>query len=469
MARTHVFLIIVALLACAVLITINHYSSRINSSIRAYVAGESYYSKGQKDASRQLAFYLLSGDERHYELFKEYLQIPLGDSIARVNLQNGGHIDTVRAGFLQGMNHPDDVDDLIWLFKNFQHLSFMSKAIDIWRDADGLIAELNQLGKLINVHNQNIYASNYEDKNGLRQAAEEVWLLEIEELTNSLTAKEREFSRHMGETARYIGGILYFFNILFILLTIGSATLLFIRLLRGMQESKNQLIIKNENLRDLNHRLDHFIYASSHDLKAPINNMEGLMGMIDKSSLPKGDLILLEKMSFVMANLKQTIHDIEALIKTDRLGQGDKEEIDLRSLIKQIITENEFGIEQSNADIKMELEAERLIYPKIAMKSILQNLISNALKYRSPDRNCQIRIKSWQEGEHSFISVSDNGIGLDLSKSGEKLFGMFKRFHSHVPGSGLGLYAVKQAIERNGGSISVSSEVQKGTTFVIKL
>lgn len=467
LSNPQLLLVAIALLSCGILITVNHYSSRVNASIRAYVAGESYYSKGQKDASRQLAFYLIHQDDHYYDLFKVYLKAPLGDSIARVNLLNEGPLDTIRAGFLQGKNHPDDLHHLIWLFQNFQNVPFMARAIEIWAEADGLVAELNQLADDIYADYQRTEASGLASENGFAYDQKLQWLNEIEDLTNKLTLKEREFTQHLTETSGKISTLLFYINIGIVLLIIGSATALWALLFRSVQTGKAELSIKNAELLATNYRLDHFIYATSHDLKSPINNLEGLLNLLKKEELSSENQVLTDKMQYTVDSLRQTILDIENLIKTDRLGSGDAEELDLEGLIEAVLKENEVALSESNAEVHRDIQCKTVYYPRTAMKSVLQNLISNAIKYRSPDRQCVIRIETERKGERIILRIADNGLGIDLAKNGEKLFGMFSRFHSHVPGSGLGLYAVKQVIERNGGRIELNSEPDKGTTLVV--
>ncbi len=469
LSRPQWLLLLIAFLSAGALITLNYYSGRVISSIRAYIAAESFYSKGQKDASRQLAFFLVNQDEQYFELFKELIKTPLGDSIARVNLLKGGSIDTIRAGFIQAQNHPDDIELLIWVFQTFEKVPFMARAIQIWGEGDGLVSQLNELADRIQDDYQYALLTETPASNGLRKEQQLIWLSEIETLTNALTAKEREFTTHMGITARGIGSLLFLINILMVFLIIGSASAMWATLLFKVQKSKLDLTQKNLELQTTNSRLDHFIYASSHDLKAPISNLEGLLRHLDKNLIGSTNTMLLEKMDMSIGALKGTITAIEELIKTDRLGSGDAVEIQLEELIREVISENEMAIADANANIHCELHCKSVIYPRLALKSIFQNLLSNAVKYRSPQRDCEIRIESEQIGSRTILRIVDNGLGIDLDKNGNQIFGMFKRFHSHVQGSGLGLYAVKQVVQRNGGSIHVRSQPNAGTTFEVEL
>lgn len=460
-------LMLTVALSCGILGTVNYYTSKTTSALRAYVNGESYYSKGQKDASRQLAFYLIDPDIRFYKQFKEDISIPLGDSIARVNMQRGGHIDTIRAGFIQAKNHPDDAEEMIWLFTTFENVSFMAEAIHIWTEADGLVAKLNEMGHEVHADQLRNAMRGEIVADSTSRALQLQRLDEINALTNALTAKEREFSEHMGHTARKITGMLLVANILLILLIVGCSALLSAAMVTRLLRSKAELAQRNNELVETNKRLDHFIYASSHDLKAPINNIQGLLGIMQHDTSEGSRKELIAKIGFSLDSLGHTITDIENLMKADRLGHGDAEPVRFEDVYEKIMIENEVNFRLQDITFHTDFACEGMHYPPLALKSVMQNLISNAVKYRAEDRPAVVRISTKTTAEGIILDVSDNGIGMDLEKHGHKLFGMFKRLHSHVPGSGLGLYAVKQVVEKNGGKIEVQSEVNVGSRFFV--
>ena len=101
------------------------------------------------------------------------------------------------------------------------------------------------------------------------------------------------------------------------------------------------------------------------------------------------------------------------------------------------------------------------------LRSIIYNLLSNALKYRHPDRAPVVHLRSHLEGRYAVLSVQDNGLGLNLDQDGSKLFALFQRLHDHVEGSGIGLYMVKKIVENAGGRIEVSSQQGVGSTFSV--
>ncbi|MFD3003437.1 ATP-binding protein [Pontibacter toksunensis] len=122
-------------------------------------------------------------------------------------------------------------------------------------------------------------------------------------------------------------------------------------------------------------------------------------------------------------------------------------------------------IKQAGAEIQVAIQECGLIdFSSKNARSIVYNLVSNALKYRSPERQLLIQIDCYLQENYQVLSVKDNGLGMDLTDK-SKLFGMFKRLHDHVEGTGVGLYIVKKIVENAGGRIEVESKVNEGATF----
>ena len=108
-----------------------------------------------------------------------------------------------------------------------------------------------------------------------------------------------------------------------------------------------------------------------------------------------------------------------------------------------------------------------LLFSAKNLRSVVYNLLSNALKYRHPERAPAVRLSYQAIGDYQVLAVQDNGLGLDLAQGQERLFAMFQRLHTHVEGTGLGLYMVKRMVENAGGRIEVQSQLGKGTTFSV--
>jgi len=172
----------------------------VMSSVRAYVAGESMYSKGQKDAQLHMRTWLLTREEGEYRRFVEALAIPEGDARARRALQRSRpDAEAARQGLLDGQNHPDDIDGMIRLFVWGQHVPFMARAIRTWTEGDEVIAELRAL--VDSAHERIVRG--HGDRVDLAALAEQA-----SDLNDRLTRLEREFSDQLGEAARLAQGLL---------------------------------------------------------------------------------------------------------------------------------------------------------------------------------------------------------------------------------------------------------------------
>lgn len=238
------------------------------------------------------------------------------------------------------------------------------------------------------------------------------------------------------------------------------------KLIREQFESaQEELKQKNQELRRRNTDLDNFVYTASHDLKAPINNIEGLVnGLIEECSEPSQH-ILLNLINQSVTRFKNTIGDLTEITRVTGKPEAP-EVIELSPIASEILESLEDYIKQTGAVITLNFEINSLIFSRKNIRSVLFNLISNAIKYRSSERTPLIKISSFMDNDQLVIEVTDNGLGME-ERDIPKMFGMFKRLHNHVEGTGVGMYIVKRVIENAGGAIKVFSQINKGTTFKI--
>ncbi len=235
--------------------------------------------------------------------------------------------------------------------------------------------------------------------------------------------------------------------------------------------SKNQeLSYYNAALHKANNDLDNFIHIASHDLKVPIINMESLLKLLhlDLEDKNSETLDLIQKLEISVLRMKKSIKAIAEVAKVQKQVEYHDEIIDLPELVVEITESIAEQIRLDEVQLQYDFtEAEAIRFSYVNLKSILYNLLTNAIKYKAPDRTPEIKISTHHTSKGVELRVQDNGLGMDLNKNGGKLFTMFSRLHDHVEGSGIGLYVIKRIIENSGGTINVQSQLGVGSTFTV--
>jgi signal transduction histidine kinase len=451
-------LLIIVFLSCALLIFINFFTIKILSASRAYVNGESHYSKAQKDAVRHLIIYIYTQDKREWELYSEELKVPQGDGIARVALLNHDADTVIRNGFLAGRNKEEDLDDVIWLFRNFRTVSFLAKAIKEWEQGDHYINRLSLIGNEVN---------RKMETSKLDPAVRHKMLLDISILSNKLTINERNFSNTLGEGTHKIKGLLIYLNIFFILIIISSVSYYYSIMVERLIDSKKEIEIKNENLIMLNSELDNFVYSVSHDLRSPITSLKGLIEitkMEDDLDQIKYCLML---MSQSLNKQDQFISDIIDYSKNKRI-QIVVKTVSLSKLIDDTINQHNHNKNADKIVITKELLIDEVQSDSLRLKIVLNNLLSNAIKYVDESKKeMLISIKTYNSGAFHKIEIADNGIGIQEEYK-DHIFDMFFVINSNK-GSGLGLYIVKETLDKLNGNITVFSESNVGSKFTVTI
>ncbi|WP_370687435.1 CheR family methyltransferase [Fulvivirga maritima] len=238
-----------------------------------------------------------------------------------------------------------------------------------------------------------------------------------------------------------------------------------------LKKIENQLKYKAQELERSNIELEQFAYLASHDLKAPITNLDSLINILEEEEcVTKNGVDVFTKLKNAVSRMKKTISTLNEVIAVKKNLNLQKEEVVLEDLLKEVTQDIEEEIKANNAKVKIDTRACKTVYfPSVHLHNICQNLITNAIKYSKPGVAPKIEVTSSLEDNYCCITVSDNGRGIDLKNYGNKLFGLFQRFHLDVEGKGIGLHITKSIIEKYGGKIDVSSEEGKGTKFKIYL
>ncbi|WP_144434656.1 PAS domain-containing protein, partial [Pseudomonas syringae] len=186
-----------ALLGCVSLYTM--------SAVRSYVAGESLWSKGQKDAIHYLSLYANTHDERDYLKYQNAFAVPQGGQALRKALdQPIPSLSDARAGIIQGGNHPDDVNGIIWMYLNFHNFSFMKQAIHYWAVGDSYLTQLNELA--LHIHER-------VSRGDVGSAQVDQWRVQINVINEGVTPAAKAFSDALGEGSRFILNLLMAVNL----------------------------------------------------------------------------------------------------------------------------------------------------------------------------------------------------------------------------------------------------------------
>lgn len=218
-----------------------------------------------------------------------------------------------------------------------------------------------------------------------------------------------------------------------------------------------------------NNELEKFAYITSHNLRAPVVNLLSLTEMQREENLPEDLRIEIEeKIHESVKRLDSTLNDLIEIVASKATEDIKSETLDLQNELNHVLKSIEKQIKDSGAQIDTNFsECSTITYPKRYLNSILLNLLTNAIKYHSPDRQLVINLKTRTEHDYIVLYFSDNGVGIDMERFGRKMFGLYQRFHTKIEGKGLGLYIIKSQIEAMDGKIEVDSTPGVGTTFRI--
>ncbi len=457
---THIlFPLLIVSISCSLLIVSNYFTIKILSASRAYINGESHYSKAQKDATRHIITYLYTKDISEWKSFNEELSVPIGDQIARIALMNNGTEKSIKEELRKGRNNEKDFDDLIWLFKNFKSISFFKKALKEWIEGDQLINELALIGKEVN----HKITTNSLDEENRKNILKRINILSIK-----LTQNQQEFSEALGSTTRIIKKPLLIINIFFTLIIIGSVGIYFSIMVENLRRSNVKIEEANKNLVATNKELDKFVYSASHDLRSPILSLKGLIAIIKNEEEVSKIKNYLEIMEESLNKQDQFIKDIIDYSRNKK-AKTNKATVYLNQIIEEAISLNQFREELNRIEIIRNLNIDKLFTDELKLKIIINNLLTNAIKYADLQKEKPfIRIDTFEENNQFKIIFEDNGIGIKQEYQ-KKIFDMFFVTNHNNKGSGLGLYLVKDTIDNLNGTIQINSEINIGTKFTVTL
>ncbi|MFC4094362.1 sensor histidine kinase [Euzebyella saccharophila] len=229
--------------------------------------------------------------------------------------------------------------------------------------------------------------------------------------------------------------------------------------------------VKQSNLRlkIRNEQLEQFSYLISHNLRSPVTNMTVILDMLKKQNDVSGVQALLPKLESIASSVFNLTEDVRYYISILDRNEVDLKEINFRKLVEKVRGDfSESVLDNDNFKILYDLkEWDTIIFSKYYMKSIIHNLLSNAIRFRNKEVDSYVKFRTSYEKGKRVLYVEDNGLGIDLRRHKHNVFRLYRRFHRDISGKGMGLFLIKTLLESLDASVSVKSIVGKGTSFKI--
>lgn len=219
-----------------------------------------------------------------------------------------------------------------------------------------------------------------------------------------------------------------------------------------------------------NNQLKNFAHIVTHNLKQHAANFESLLIFYEEATSNQEKEEIVDYLKILSTSLTKTIGNLNEIVSVQNNRAARIEKLYLTKEVNHILDVLNLVISENKAKITNRINPNLFIFYNASyIESIIQNLLTNAIKYKHPDRNPEIIVESKINQNTIQIIISDNGIGIDLEKFGDSIFGLYKTFHKNEDAEGVGLYLIKNQIETYGGSIEVNSEVNVGTSFTITI
>lgn len=239
---------------------------------------------------------------------------------------------------------------------------------------------------------------------------------------------------------------------------------------KDIYDARQELKEKNESLQKAYDELDRFVYSVSHDLRAPLVSIQGVIYLANQEVKDEKALEYFKMTKEMVDKLDEFIHNIIDYYKSTHSGNM-LEEIDFNKMLKDIASEYRYHPAMENVELSYDVQGEvPFSSNEVKVRIILNNLVSNAIKYKKEDfngtHNVDVFVNTNADGVR--IEVKDTGVGI-AEENQQKVFQMFYRDSKGNSGSGLGLYLVKEAVKRLEGRITVQSVKGEGTSMIVEL
>ncbi len=460
------------------LIVVNFYTIKTLSATRAYVNGESHYSKGHNIATRNLINYLFTNDKTHWEKFKTSLSIPMGDAKARIALIKKSNSHTIKEGFREGKNEEEDLEDMIWLFKNFNSFSFFEKAILEWKNGDLLNAKLYQIG---------IDIKQKAEKNQLDFNSKIKILRELDHINTQISIKEDNFSNSLGKGTRTVKYYLLLTNIFFICVIIGSISFYYSSMLKKIINSKQELNQQKDQLEAIINDLEKtkqdlhteiiqhkkIIGTISHDIRSPLKYIQLIAKHLSSNTKDTKNTVAYKYADSIYKSSSQLYEFTKTLIEYSKIYIEDRDYDQKYYSVYDLIESKKLFFEEiaNNNNTKIINSTDLNLRSNLNIKIIsivIHNLIDNAVKHTESGT---IEIGAEADSDKITYWIKDTGVGMsaDIIDYYTKLFENRDPEKLILSTYGIGLHLVLELLIILKGNISFSNPNDDGTTVIISI
>ena len=245
------------------------------------------------------------------------------------------------------------------------------------------------------------------------------------------------------------------------------------QLKRTEAELKQKLFERTQMLAQITkqkRQLEEFCQIIAHNLRAPLSNLLLLSDMVKESESTEEKLHFMEIQKPVVDSLHKTFEELVDATQVRMDYTVKRHVLALEKYTRSALKSLKQEIKNAKAVVTYDFsEVPTISYAKKYIESILFNLISNAIKFSSPDKTAKIHIRSYKKEGWLCLEVKDNGLGIDMKKHKHDLFKLHKTFHNHSNTKGFGLFLTKTQVETLGGEINAKSKINTGSTFTVKL
>lgn len=310
------------------------------------------------------------------------------------------------------------------------------------------------------ISNQGKAALEVQDTTDLKLAAAEIsdaeseYLMLMKEATNLFQRASEQKVRQARNIAFLLAGIS-------LIIILAEFLLVIFPIFKNLQRN-------NANLKKKNKQLADFYQITAQNLKAPLDNIIFLSRFYKEEVSAEEKKLLFEKMDNVIGNLEDTVRVLIDFLRSNEMHDVSKETVYFENAFLRIQEALHHEISKSKAVITTDFsKAPSIYYHQNYLDSIFLNLISNAIKYKSPDRTPEIHISTTLVKNGIQLKIEDNGLGIDLQRQGKNIFGLHQTFHNQENAKGIGLFVTKNQVDSLGGKIEVQSEPDKGSAFKV--